>query len=175
MVLRMARATTRPESGFLQFRKRVPRDVLALVGGPEVKASLRTRDPAEAKRLFRRLEEEHEARWAQVRLGVQDLDDRQVAALAGEAYRLAVGKAGNDRDPGVQRSWSTLRAECEALDLEGPTMSDDRLMWELDQLHGAGIREVLGRRGMRLTEGTSRRLLAAVHREMKNAAGLVFR
>ena len=176
MVLRMARATKRPECGVYQFRKRVPADVIALAGGPkEIKVSLRTKDEADARRLFRKVEAEHEARWAQVRLGLQDLDDRQVAALAGEVYRRAVGKDGDIRDARVRQSWSTLMARCEEFDRDEYGMTVPHVLWELDQLHGAGIREVLDRRGTRLTEDALERLMLAVHREMKRAADVVHR
>ena len=65
----MARVTNSPETAVYQFRKRVRRDVLALVGGPPiVKESLWTKDRDEAKRLFKEVEAKYEARWAQVRL-----------------------------------------------------------------------------------------------------------
>ena len=49
MVLKMARPTRHPVTGIFQLRKRVPQQLIPLVGKREEKASLGTRDPQEAK------------------------------------------------------------------------------------------------------------------------------
>lgn len=48
MVLRVSRLTKHPKTGIYWLRKRVPTDILQLVGREIVTKSLETRDPEEA-------------------------------------------------------------------------------------------------------------------------------
>lgn len=104
MALPMARPQARKNSRHLQFRKRIPEDVLSAlrstpgwrrrgwgVAAGEVTLSLeRERQPGETdKATHARLAGEAERVFAEVRRGVRALSDEEIAALAGEAYALA--------------------------------------------------------------------------------------
>jgi integrase len=80
-----------PVTGIYQFRKRVPKDLIPLVGKREEKLSLGTRDPREAKVLHARISAEVEARWAQLSRGRISLSFKQAVAMAGEIYRDYIG------------------------------------------------------------------------------------
>ena len=69
MVLQMARPQLHPRSGFFWFRKRVPTDLVEAVGRREVYFSLKTRDPAVAKRRHAEEAAKLEAQWAALRTG----------------------------------------------------------------------------------------------------------
>jgi integrase len=67
MVLAMPRPQLRKGARVYRLRKRVPADLVAIVGRREVAFSLRTSDGREAKRLFAEELAKLEARWAQLR------------------------------------------------------------------------------------------------------------
>jgi integrase len=67
MVLAMPRPQLRKGARVYRLRKRVPADLVAVVGRREVAFSLRTSDSNEAKRLFAEELAKLEARWAQLR------------------------------------------------------------------------------------------------------------
>jgi hypothetical protein len=106
MALRMTRPTTRPDSSFRIFRKRVPEDIqklargkglsltlpaigkheaitVSLKVGTEVKLSLRTRDPDVAKARSGAVEHQLQQEWAALRSGPIRLNKKQTVALAG--------------------------------------------------------------------------------------------
>ncbi|GJE27509.1 site-specific integrase [Methylobacterium organophilum] len=82
----MSRPWPHPKTGVFWFRRRVPKDLLALVGRREEKASLGTKDVGEAKRRFAVHAAKVEARWANLRAGVRRLNLLEVNAIAGEVY-----------------------------------------------------------------------------------------
>lgn len=87
MVLKMTQPFKHPVTGIYQFRKRVPKDLIPLVGKREEKVSLGTRDPREAKVLHAGISAEVEARWSQLSKGRVSLTHKQALAMAGEIYR----------------------------------------------------------------------------------------
>ncbi len=111
MVLAMARPTSPPYSVFLQFRKRVPADILKrargqriafkLPPGPpgqpdlvvsanlgsEVTFSLRTRDPSLAKLRHASASVQLEAHCQALRTGPKSLPKKQRVAIAGLLYK----------------------------------------------------------------------------------------
>ncbi len=104
MALPMARPQARKNSRHLQFRKRIPEDVLSVlrvmpvwrrrgwgVAAGEITLSLeRERQPSETdKATHARLAGEAERVFAELRRGVRALSDEEIGALAGEAYALA--------------------------------------------------------------------------------------
>lgn len=104
MALPMARPQARKNSRHLQFRKRIPEDVLSVlrstpgwrrrgwgVAAAEITLSLeRERKPGETdKATHARLAGEAERVFTEVRRGVRALTDEEIGALAGEAYALA--------------------------------------------------------------------------------------
>lgn len=104
MVLRMTRPHKRLDSSFLSYRKRVPDDLRAIIGKSEIKISLKTRDPVEAKIAHARVAAEIEARWAQLRRGVISVSHQQAVAMSGEIYKELV--AAHQANPGEPREWT---------------------------------------------------------------------
>ncbi len=92
MVLFMSRPSRHPKTGIFQFRKRVPDALRLLLDKTEEKASLGTRDPAEAKVLHAQLLARVEERWRLLLAGVQSLNEKQATAIAGEIYRSLVAQ-----------------------------------------------------------------------------------
>ena len=82
----MSRPWPHPKTGVFWFRKRVPKDMLALVGKREEKASLGTKDVGEAKRRHAAHAVLVERRWENLRAGVRRLSLLEVNAIAGEFY-----------------------------------------------------------------------------------------
>lgn len=171
MVLGMARPTKHSKTGVYYLRKRVPRDLVPVVGSAFVKQSLGTKDPAEAKIAHRAKEALLDVRWTELRRGCQTLDDRQVAALAGEVY----ARLRDDLPPGfrgmpVMHRFGWLRWSCEiALGEErhpDPNWSGfEHPTWErVEPLVGVQVNDVLGRHGLIVDENTYRRLLVAAAR-----------
>ena len=74
------------------FRCAVPEDLRALVGKREEKRSLGTKDPEEAKVRHAIAAAQIDARWRELRCGVQKLNHRQAYAIAGEFYRDLIGQ-----------------------------------------------------------------------------------
>lgn len=88
MVLRMAQPIKRGDVYWL--RKKVPLDLRAHEGKTEEKQSLKTRDPAEARVRFAKLNAEIEEKWARLRQGLRSplsLTHKEAYAIAGEIYR----------------------------------------------------------------------------------------
>ena len=67
MTLAMTRPWKHPKTGIFWLRKRVPKDLVSVVGRIEEKRSLATRDPFEAKRRLAEALLQVEARWADLR------------------------------------------------------------------------------------------------------------
>src|ERR1700738_1485917 len=85
MGLRMASPWKHP-TGVYYFRQRVPADLVGQVGHPIEKVSLRTKNEREAIGKFRLIAAEHQARWDEMRKGVQSFTHRQCVALSKEIY-----------------------------------------------------------------------------------------
>jgi hypothetical protein len=79
MTLPMSRPWQHPDSRIYWFRKRVPHDLRNLVGATEVRFTLGTRDPKEAKRLYVLKLAEVEERWANLRAGQRPLSSDDAA------------------------------------------------------------------------------------------------
>lgn len=107
MVLQMTRATKR-SSGVYQFRKGVPEALRALVGKREVKISLGTKDPVEAKKLLSIVSAEVDAEWARLIETAGRPHDvltrEQIVALSGELYHDLLKEHGSD--PGEPGQWA---------------------------------------------------------------------
>jgi integrase len=86
MVLAMTRPFKHPRTGIYWFRKRVPADLVEVVGRKEVTESLGTRDPTEAKQRLAILLREHELRWTNMRAGRRNLTEREAHGIAAVFY-----------------------------------------------------------------------------------------
>jgi hypothetical protein len=78
----MSRPWKHPKTGVYWLRKRVPLDLRARVGKREEKRSLKTRDPAEAKRRHLQALSDLEVQWANLRAGPCTLTEREAHDLA---------------------------------------------------------------------------------------------
>lgn len=104
----MALAMVRPwkhKSGIYYLRRRVPDDLKARLGVSEVRRSLDTRDPLEAKKRFAQALVELDLQWTNLRRGPRSLTEREAHVLAStcETQHLA-----QHRDnPSGQAFWNT--------------------------------------------------------------------
>src|SRR5690606_32795909 len=128
---------------FLQFRKRIPQDILGKARGKalaipvgeeifnavigeranEVTVSLRTRDPREAKERQAAALAYLDSVWQSLRDGPKRLTQKQIQALAGEAYRELVTSF--EDDPGETTAWK-LAAELHAKAMAGGEASREK-------------------------------------------------
>lgn len=106
MVLAMSRPFKHPKTGVYYFRKAVPDDLRAVLGKREVKISLKTKDPAEAKARHTKVAAEVENQWKAFRAKPEHLTHRQVVALAGETYREFVDLV--LEQPGPPKVWEHM-------------------------------------------------------------------
>jgi integrase len=86
MALSMSRPWKHPKTGVYWLRKRVPDALQPLVGKQEVKRSLKTQDPTEAKQRHLQALAELEAQWANLRAGPRKLTEREAHELATIAH-----------------------------------------------------------------------------------------
>ena len=108
MVLQMTRPSQR-KSGVFEYRKVVPLRLRPTMGKREVKVSLGTKDPAEAKRLHAIVAAEVDADWqrrieASLRPPVPKLTQQQIVALSGKLYAALIEEHGDD--PGPPEAWA---------------------------------------------------------------------
>jgi integrase len=169
MVLVMARPTSRPNSSFYQFRKRVPADVLerargqrvtipseeiggadltaSVTIGPELKFSLQTRDPALAKTRTGLATAQLQRLFDTIRSGPQPLSHKQRLALAGVLRQEMI--ADFEDNPGDPESWDLMR------ELSLNAMEDPR---QLERILGGTVDYLLARQAI-TTDAESRQLL----------------
>ncbi len=97
MVLRMSQPSKDSRTGVYEYRKRVPKDLLSFVGKKEIIKSLGTKDIGEARVRFSKVAAEIEERFANLRIGLKSLTEREASTMAGEIYRCKV--ASNIENP----------------------------------------------------------------------------
>jgi hypothetical protein len=100
----MARPWKHPKTGVYWLRKRVPERLIKLVGKREELCTLDTKDSGEARARHAIKLAEVEARWANLARGEQELNHKQIHAIAGEIYRAQV--AAHESDPGSREQWA---------------------------------------------------------------------
>ncbi|MGO7837067.1 DUF6538 domain-containing protein [Rhizobium johnstonii] len=179
----------RKGSTFIQFRKRIPKDVLSKAGGitltipvgddvchmvvgnnaAEITCSLRTRDPQEAKERHTTAAAYVDSVWQALREGPKRLTQKQIVGLAGEAYREPVALF--EDDPGKPSIWMEIdRLHAEAM--EGGAATKDR--W-----FGATVDQILAKHHLvvdtesrsALIEAAGRAIIEASARLARNAEG----
>ncbi|NEJ96257.1 MULTISPECIES: DUF6538 domain-containing protein [Rhizobium] len=148
----MASPMRRKGSTFIQFRKRIPKDVISKVSGvilaipiggevshlvvganaAEITCSLRTRDPREAKERHTTAAAYLDGVWQSLREGPKRLTQKQIAALAGEVYRGTLKQF--EDDPGDPSIWAEIdRLHAEAI--KGGTATKEQWFGEtVDQV-----------------------------------------
>jgi integrase len=108
-----------PKTGLLWYRKVIPPRARHLFDGKgEVRRSLGTRDPREARVRHARIAAEVEARIAAASRPPHGLSHRELVALAGEWYRRKLAEG--EPDPGPARDWGFV-VDAFREDLEGYT------------------------------------------------------
>ena len=114
MVLQMSRPFKHPKTGVYYFRKGVPERMRHLVRKREIKISLDTKDPSEAKRKNAILSTAVEAEWAKLVAAAESppisLTQQQVVALSGRLYRSIIDEHGEN--PGVYFRREVTRGGC---------------------------------------------------------------
>jgi integrase len=111
----MASPWPHPQNGIFYARLWVPVDLKQILKKNEVRRSLRTKDPQEAKRRFKQAVADIEAEWERLRAAGQfviadeavpeprAISQREAHALAGEFYRTIIRE--NEDNPGTAESW----------------------------------------------------------------------
>ncbi|MCG6110895.1 MAG: hypothetical protein MEQ74_01735 [Paracoccus sp.] len=107
MALRMPSPTKHPKTGVYYLIVRSPSDLVRSGARPVLKVSLRTKDPAEAKRRFSLRYEELQREWQAARSGPAMIPFVQLAALAGEWRRELDTMV--EQEPGEPQLWAILR------------------------------------------------------------------
>jgi integrase len=180
MPLAMARPWKHPKTGIYWLRKRVPEDLLRLVGKREEKRSLGTRDPNAAKRLHAVALADIELRWSNLRAAPKVLSEREAFDLAAP---LGEGWIAQHRDnPSAQRTWKTEYGDRVLAPLpvwEGGDLAElDRLapaegsldVLQMEQWCFQGASEISDLRGLRLDETDRRRLARCIARVIQRAS-----
>jgi hypothetical protein len=105
MPLSMARPWRHPKSGTYWLRKRVPDDLRIMVGTREVKRTLGTKDPAEARRRHAEALSNLEFRWALLRCGPLSMSERDAHHLVSGLYDAWMSQ--HSENPSEQIVWRT--------------------------------------------------------------------
>lgn len=178
MVLRMANPWKHPKTGVYYHRKRVPKDLVSVVGSILVKTSLGTKDPAEARGRYREKDMEVESRWSALRDGIRNgpiyLDDAQVEAIAGEIYREYLARFGNVRSMAIPNGhWAFLSIACDEADGTA-TWRGARPPQEALRHCEYLVVEKLEAKGVQADADSMHRLRVATNRALKQAVKLYF-
>nr|WP_137828001.1 DUF6538 domain-containing protein [Methylobacterium sp. L1A1] len=165
----MATPWLHPKSGTYYYRRRVPKDLVELVGHGLEKFSLRTTDRVEARRRFELAERQVEERWANLRKGYRRLSWHEIAAIGGDFYRLYVEKYRKWFSP--HYTWS-LMTDCHKV-MEGTTKKHQRDTFDHDV--GAEIDKYLEERGLLVDRETRRSIEYHVAKAVVQASDLPYR
>ncbi len=170
MVLSMNRPWKHPKSGRYYYRRAIPDDLRKLYPpgkngkAPwEEKRSLDTKSPAEARVRHAQVSAEIEAKWASLRKGVVVLTQKQVVALAGEAYAELVARFRDE--PHEASIWEAV------LKTKASWRSADKL----EKWIGPSVDELLVRKGLVVDSSSRSRLLIAYHDAVVQAVTLLKR
>lgn len=163
MALRMTSPCKPGKNGVYYFRKRVPADLVPMVGRAEVKFSLRTKDPDTAKRLCREADVKVSTEWDLLRKRPAELPWKTILGLAGEAYRELVEKW--DLEPFEPDIWSAFIERFEAEARKG----------NLEAWLGSTVDGLLSTHGYRATKESRERLIKATHAAMLHAGRSVLK
>ncbi|UYW33524.1 DUF6538 domain-containing protein [Methylorubrum extorquens] len=181
MALAMATPWLHPRTRVYYLRRRVPDDLKAALGRGEVRRSLGTRDPKEAKRLFAEALADLEAQWANLRGGARALTERKAHALAmrvGEAFigqhtdypsrqslwRTEIGEGLFDETPLAMTGRSAVEAMTDGLDRHMVQRHAMRA-WCVEAADAQ-----LAREGLRVDPESRQELVCAIARAMQVAA-----
>jgi hypothetical protein len=155
MLLRTANPWKNPASGIYYFRQKIPADLVSLAGRKIEKASLKTKDPAEARRLFARQSAIFQERWHNLRLGPISFSHDDARTFAGEFQRRLVSDYRAGLVPASLLSHSMQIVADYAADIPG---RDEALRQAFLHFFGSRIQEQLDHTGTR-PEAASKRLI----------------
>lgn len=99
MAYRMPTPYRHPKTGLFWIKGTVPPDIAARLGKKQYRRSLGTREPSERVAAQARVMLALEAQWTMARQAPQSLTQRQLTALAGEAYTQWLDRYGDDPSP----------------------------------------------------------------------------
>ena len=194
MVLAMPSPFKHPITGVYWYRQRVPARLKAtakgqpatvtidghvsfLTIGAEIKVSLRTKSPAEAKRVAPEAQAEFDRIWLGFETGPVSLSLKQIVALSGEMYHV-IKKALED-DPGAAGGWANRRREREAHSKRLQKSPRAALMIDLNSnlsaRLGSWVDGALAARHLKVTSDTYQRLLIEFDRAAGDIAALLER
>lgn len=176
MALSMARPWKHPKTGIYWLRKRVPDELRPLLGKTEEKHSLGTRDPAEAK--IKQLEAlaAVETRWANLKAGARNLNERECHEFARSAHDRWVARY---RDNPTEQPWPVafadkLFAPQPSIWVERPidlTVLDSESL-KIQELEAWCLREAdadLAARGLKVDETSRLKYAKAIAAAMRRA------
>ncbi|WP_147276124.1 DUF6538 domain-containing protein [Pelagibacterium lacus] len=192
MALAMPSPYKHSSTGVYWLRQRVPakhkaqargQTVSVMIGGKlsraklgdEVKVSLGTKDPAEAKRLTAEVLPQFNAIWDSFANAPARLTHKQIVALSGEAYRAF---SALEDDPGDPEIWQRVRSANEAaftgdiLYIGNETQRHEEAM---RRRFGAFVDATLQRKHLRVDEQTYGKLLEQFGKAMDEASELLHR
>jgi len=183
-----------PKTGVYYLRQRVPADLkdkakgqtvaLPINGvlksftpGADVKASLETKDPAEAKARYREADATLSKFWEALRKGPQKLTHKEIQALAGTAYKAWTDAF--DDDPGTPEMWQRI-VEANSAAMRGKFglaqfiigEPEDKALASLNTRFGEIVDAVLRTLCLIIDNDSRERLLAATAKAMGEAAGV---
>ena len=158
MVLRMASPKRHPNTGVYYFRRRVPADLVKVLGKKEIKRSLGTKDCEEAKRLCATMWQQVQAEWDQLRRTPEPVSLKTIMALAGEAYRQLVETV--DEDPGKAFIWDAV------LNRNNREFETGRA----EQWYGPTADKLLSNHGIKADQPSRERLLKEIHKAIQQGA-----
>ncbi|MBU1313958.1 MAG: phage integrase N-terminal SAM-like domain-containing protein [Alphaproteobacteria bacterium] len=162
MVLAMTRPWKHPRTSVYYLRQRVPADLVATVGKKEVKVSLRTKDPTEAKLRHVTALQKIQDQWRLARAKSEPLTQKQIFALAGEAYREWVEQ--HDEQPGEPSVWQAL------LERNRHELRRDPIKW-----FGSSIDALLARHKLKTDEESRKQLILAAAEAIQQASEVSLR
>lgn len=158
MVLTMARPFKHPKTGVYWFRRAVPADLRGKVGKREVSRTLKTKDPAEARKRHAEVAAEVERHWTALRSGPVALTQRDITALAGTIYQDFIRAASDE--PGSSDTWRHVQT------LEKQAREDPGA---LERWQEPLVDEVLAKQGLHIDEARRLRLLTAFSEAVEQA------
>lgn len=188
----MAKPQKDEKAGVYYFRKGVPLALREAVGLTELRKSLGTKDPAEAKRRHAEVALEVDAEWDRLRAALRlgegsrdperrpqliSLTQKDAHALAGEFYREFVAE--NEANPGSADRWTErLLAMATALPLSRREPGAPSHIWNYSmqpnmvaaRMFSREVRSFLERRNLALNTLGFRLLSSAVALAMRDAA-----
>ena len=103
MTLMMSRPVKHPKTGVYWLRKRVPEDLQPVLGKKEIKQTLGTKEPAEARRRLLVALAQLDQQWTNLRSGPRTLTEREAHELAAPVHDQLLATYRDN--PGEQRLW----------------------------------------------------------------------